>query len=106
MLQVSYIRDNRDYVLERLAVKNFKQPGLVDEIIQLDRELKNIDIELQDAQAKINSASKTIGELKRVKLEPSPELLIDITHYKTKVKDLTPTREEKAQELQQKLVLL
>jgi seryl-tRNA synthetase len=36
MLQVSYIRDNREQVLERLAVKNFKQPGLVDEIIQLD----------------------------------------------------------------------
>ena len=37
MLQVSYIRDNREQVLERLAVKNFKQPGLVDEIIKAGR---------------------------------------------------------------------
>jgi seryl-tRNA synthetase len=36
MLQVSYIRDNREQVLERLAVKNFKQPELVDEVIELD----------------------------------------------------------------------
>ena len=38
MLQVSYIRDNREQVLEGLAVKNFKQPGLVDEVIELDNE--------------------------------------------------------------------
>ena len=38
MLQVSYIRENREKVLERLAVKNFKQLDLVDEIIQLDNE--------------------------------------------------------------------
>ena len=38
MLQVSYIRDNREQVLERLAVKNFKQPELVDEVIALDNE--------------------------------------------------------------------
>ena len=36
MLQVSYIRENRDEVLNRLAVRNFKQPELVDQIIQLD----------------------------------------------------------------------
>ncbi len=36
MLQVSYIRENREHVLERLAVKNFKQPELVDEVIKLD----------------------------------------------------------------------
>ncbi|MDB5012897.1 MAG: serine--tRNA ligase, partial [Daejeonella sp.] len=36
MLQVSYIRENREQVLERLAVKNFKQPEVVDQIIALD----------------------------------------------------------------------
>ena len=48
MLQVSYIRDNREQVLERLAVKNFKQPQLVDEIIQLYAEFRIVDSELQE----------------------------------------------------------
>ncbi len=42
MLQVNYIRQNRDTVLERLAVKNFTQTQLVDEIIALDDERKKI----------------------------------------------------------------
>ena len=38
MLQVSYIRENRDEVLNRLAVRNFKQPELVDQIILAARD--------------------------------------------------------------------
>jgi len=106
MLQVSYIRDNREQVLERLAVKNFKQPLLVDEIILLDSSLKKLDIELQDTQAQINSTSKSIGEFKRAKLEPSVELLIDITTFKNKEKELIPKREELSKLLFDKLVLL
>jgi seryl-tRNA synthetase len=106
MLQVSYIRENREQVLERLAVKNFKQPALVDEIIQLDSLLKKLDLELQDTQAKINSISKSIGEFKRAKLEPNTELLIDITTLKGKEKELIPKREELSKLLSDKLVLL
>ena len=36
MLQVNVLRQNTDWVKERLAVKNFKQTELVDEIIKLD----------------------------------------------------------------------
>ena len=32
MLQVNYIRENREKVLERLSVRNFKQPELVDQM--------------------------------------------------------------------------
>jgi seryl-tRNA synthetase len=65
MLQVSYIRDNREQVLERLAVKNFKQTELVDEIIQLDEKRRQTQNLLDGVSAQANAAAKQIGELMR-----------------------------------------
>ncbi len=63
MLQVSYIRQNRELVLKKLAVRNFSQTQLVDEVIALDDERKRLQIDFDNTQAKINSASKVIGNL-------------------------------------------
>ncbi|GAA4092163.1 serine--tRNA ligase [Mucilaginibacter panaciglaebae] len=65
MLQVSYIRENREQVLDRLAVKNFKQPELVDEILQLDDTRRQTQVKLDNTSAEANSAAKQIGELMR-----------------------------------------
>lgn len=63
MLQVNYIRQNRETVLERLAIKNFSQTQLVDEIIALDDERKKSVLELEQRLSKRNTASKEIGVL-------------------------------------------
>jgi len=63
MLQVPFIRQNKALVLERLALKNFKEPHLVDEILVLDDKRKKLTLEYDETQAKINSASKEIGKL-------------------------------------------
>ena len=63
MLQVNYIRQNRETVLERLAIKNFLQTHLVDEIIALDDERKKSVLELEQRLSKRNTASKEIGVL-------------------------------------------
>lgn len=63
MLQVQFIRQNKELVLERLGVKNFKEPGLVEEILALDDQRKKLTLEYDDTQAKVNSASKEIGKL-------------------------------------------
>src|SRR3954470_17954938 len=65
MLQVSYIRDNREQVLERLAVKNFKQTELVDEIIQLDDKRRQTQTSMDNVSAEANAAAKQIGDLMR-----------------------------------------
>ncbi|RYE28630.1 MAG: serine--tRNA ligase [Sphingobacteriaceae bacterium] len=65
MLQVSYIRENREKVLERLAVRNFKQPELVDEILALDEQRRLAQTRLENVSAEANSAAKKIGELMR-----------------------------------------
>ncbi len=65
MLQVHYIRQNRELVLEKLGIKNFSQLQLVDEVIELDDERKKLQAEFDNQQARVNSASKEIGLLMR-----------------------------------------
>jgi len=63
MLQISYIRQNKDLVKERLAVKYFAEPELVDKIIVLDDEKRKLQLESENIQSKANSISKEIGQL-------------------------------------------
>ena len=63
MLQVNFIKANREQVLEGLAKKYFSELSLVDEVISLDDERKKLQFELDETQSKINAASKEIGQL-------------------------------------------
>lgn len=65
MLQVNYIRENREKVLERLAVRHFKQLELVDEILSVDENRRQTQTSLDMVSAAANSAAKQIGELMR-----------------------------------------
>jgi seryl-tRNA synthetase len=65
MLQVNYIRENREKVLERLNVRNFKQPELVDQIISIDEDRRQTQTSLDKLSAEANAAAKQIGELMR-----------------------------------------
>lgn len=63
MLQLATLRNNTEWVKERLAIKNFRETALVDEIISLDDERKKLTFLYDDTKAKINAASKEIGML-------------------------------------------
>ena len=63
MLHLATLRNNTDLVKERLAIKNFKEINLVDEIIALDDERKKFTFQFDETKAKINAASKEIGML-------------------------------------------
>jgi seryl-tRNA synthetase len=63
MLQLAVLRNNPDSVKERLALKNFKELNLVDEIIALDDSRKKLTFQFDDTKARINAASKEIGGL-------------------------------------------
>jgi len=63
MLQVNFIKNNRDEVIKRLAVKNFTDAALVNHIIELDEERKKLQFELDETQAKVNTTSREIGQL-------------------------------------------
>ncbi len=63
MLQLTVIRQNPDFVKERLAHKYFKQPELVDELLLWDDKRKQLQTDRDNLQAAVNKASKEIGML-------------------------------------------
>lgn len=63
MLQVPYIREHREEVLQRLMKKNFDATDAITKILALDDERRKLLFEKESAQSRINSASKQIKDL-------------------------------------------
>ncbi len=63
MLQLAILRNNAAEVKERLAVRNFKELNLVDEVLLLDEARKKLTFRFDETKASINAASKEIGGL-------------------------------------------
>ncbi|MDH5827783.1 serine--tRNA ligase [Sphingobacterium faecium] len=107
MLQLNYIRENRDKVIERLGVKNFKETGLVDEIIALDEQRRKIQTESDALSAEANSSAKKIGELMRQgKKEEAEAVKSQSSGYKEQIKQLIEQLNTIEQELNAKIVQL
>ena len=63
MLQVNFLRQNREIAKQKLAIKHFGNPDLVDTAIEIDDERKQLQAAFDETQAKVNAASKEIGGL-------------------------------------------
>jgi seryl-tRNA synthetase len=106
MLQVSYIRENKEKVLERLAVRNFKQPELVDEVIALDDERRSTQIILDSLFAEANAAAKQIGDLMRQgKKEEAEAIKTKTSAFKEQTKLLSEKLASVEEQLLEKVVL-
>lgn len=63
MLQVGFIRNNKEKVEKGLAKKQFKEIELIDTIVSLDDQRKNLQSQADELLAKRNLVSKEIGAL-------------------------------------------
>lgn len=64
MLQLNYIREHKEEVLKRLAVKNFKDAEtIISKVIELDGVRRNAQKEADAVKAEANQLAKQIGEL-------------------------------------------
>ncbi len=63
MLQLSTIRQNPGEVVERLKVKNLDASKLVDEIIALDENRRELQTNLNEILAEANKIAQSIGQL-------------------------------------------
>lgn len=61
MLTINLIRENKDFVIERLRVKNFDAVETVDKILELDQMRREIQSKFDQAQGDMNRISKEIG---------------------------------------------
>ena len=63
MLQTTYIKENKELIIERLKKRNFDGEKIINEIIELDDQRKKTQKELDSQLAESNQLAKQIGEL-------------------------------------------
>jgi seryl-tRNA synthetase len=63
MLQVAFIRENKDLVIERLAKRNVDASQMINDVITFDDDRKRLQTELDKTLAESNTLSKEIGNL-------------------------------------------
>ena len=61
MLQLAVIRQQPEFVKERLKVKNLDAGATVDSILLADEKRKKLQLQAEAAQARLNVISKEIG---------------------------------------------
>lgn len=93
MLQVAYIKDNKEKVLAGLKKRNFGKLELIDEIISLDESRKKIQFDLDSQLSEMNKISKDIGVLMKEGKKDEAE----------KAKSQTLSLKESTKKLQQNL---
>jgi len=108
MLQVAFIRDNKETILKGLAKRNLKNAEeLVDKTMLADEQRRSIQTELDAILAESNKLSKDIGQLFKSGERQKAEILKQKTvQLKEKSKDLTENLQNKATELQELLYLI
>ncbi len=95
MLQISYIRENKDLVINGLKKRNFKELELVEEAISLDENRRLIQTKLDNALAESNKLSKEIGALmKEGKRQEAEQAKAQTAELKEQVKQYTASLEE------------
>ena len=99
MLQVSFLRDEKERVLEGLQKRHFKNPELVDQAISADDQRKKFQFELDSQLSEMNKISKEIGNLmkdgKKEEAEAAKQKTGEIKeHIKTLQQELNDTEKE------------
>lgn len=107
MLQVAYIRDNKEEVISRLAVKNFKAGDIISQILILDEKRRDTQKRLDDGLAEAKLMAKEIGGLFQKGLTSEANILKEKTaELKIFTKELSGQLEELTKQQNDLLVQL
>ena len=100
MLNLRFIQENKETVIERLAVKNFDARELVEKITSLDEEKRKIQQEAEAKQATMNNVSKQIGTLMQSgKKEEAEAARQETTNLKNQIAELSTKLNQKTDEV-------
>lgn len=107
MLQLQVLRQDKEGVKARLAIKHFAEPQLVDTILSFDDERKRLQLEFDTNQAKVNSASKEIGALMaKGQKEEAEAKKQEVSALKATLQPISDKLSETEKQLQEELVKL
>lgn len=92
MLTINLIREKKDFIIERLKIKNYDAKEILDKIISLDASRREIQTKTDSMQAEMNRISKEIGSLMKDGKKKEAEEAKEKTY---KLKDEIKTLSEK-----------
>ena len=104
MLQTTFIRANRELVIERLQKRNINAAEMIDDVLALDDKRKSTQHELDESLAESNRISKQIGQLfKQGKRDEANAAREGVGQLKTKIKGLEESLRTIQEDLKQAL---
>jgi len=90
MLQIAYIRENKEDVIKRLSKRNIDATELVESVINLDEKKRSLQLELDEILSESNRLSKDIGGFMKSGEKAKAEILKEkSTQLREKGKELT-----------------
>lgn len=107
MLQIAFIRENQEKVIQALAKRNLDVKDLVKEVVALDEIRRAVQAEMDNALSESNKLSKDIGDLMKNGEKAKAEILkLKNVALKETSKDAAERLETLAHDLLQKMYLL
>jgi seryl-tRNA synthetase len=107
MLEIIAIRSNAEEIKQRLAVKNFKELNLIDEVLAADEKRRAIQTKLDENLAKQNAIAKEIGDLfKQGKKDEADTKKAETALLKEQSKQLDSALQQTEEEIRQILVTI
>src|SRR6056297_3857592 len=107
MLTLRFIQENRDFIIERLKIKNFDATKITDQIHALDKERRSTQAAMDDHKAELNKLSKEIGKLfKNGNIEEANKVKEKNAQIKENIKEQSESLNKIEEELNLLLVQL
>ncbi|MEA5005331.1 MAG: serine--tRNA ligase [Rikenellaceae bacterium] len=107
MLNIKLLREQPQFVAERLAVKNFDAAEIIKSINDLDQQRRDTQTELDSILAEQNTLARAIGSfMKEGKKSEAEEAKFKVAELKERSKQLDIQMQSITNEMNEKLVLL
>ncbi len=104
MLTINLLREKKDFVIQRLRIKNFDAAEIIEKILSIDSNRREIQSKANQMEADMNRISKEIGSLMKAGKKEEAEAAKSKTYtlkeeIKTLLERLGPIEEEMKKEL-------
>lgn len=108
MIDINLIRNNPELVKENIKKKfQDKKLPLVDEVISLDKELRNIKVKADNLRNERNTLSKEIGNFMRdKKIDDANKNKEKVTNINSELINLEEKEEKLAKEIEEKMMVI